>query len=181
MKKENLTKEYILQAYKNLLEKNHYDSITVCDICEKAGVSRMSFYRNFESKEDLTLKSFEMISQEIKSRLDKVENLNHYLVIKEFFEVFKSFDKIINSFNKSEFSNNFSTLITQKLKNATPNDIINKTSKYIPIFFLSAISTVLIEWLRNGTKETPDEMARLLCSLINIENFDSHKNEDNII
>ena len=176
MKKENLTKQYIFQAYKNLLEKKHYDSITVCDICEKAGVSRMSFYRNFESKEDLTLKSLELISQKIKNRLENLENINHYLVIKELFEAFKSFNKVIHSFDKCEFTNNISSIITSKLNKTMPSDIISKTSKYIPIFFLSATGAVLVEWLKNDTKETPDEMARLLCSLINIEKFDSDKN-----
>ena len=53
-----------------------------------------------------------------------------------------------------------------KLKKSMPNDLINKTSKYIPIFYLSSVTSVLLEWLKNGTIESPDEMARLICSLI---------------
>ncbi len=49
-KNNNLTKNYILESFYILLTKKHYNEISVCDICEKAGVSRMSFYRNFFSK-----------------------------------------------------------------------------------------------------------------------------------
>ena len=47
--KEKLTEQYIYGAFLQLLEKKHYDDISVCEICTKAGVSRMSFYRNFDS------------------------------------------------------------------------------------------------------------------------------------
>lgn len=41
------------EALLNLLERKNFSAITVSDITSEAGVSRMSFYRNYESIEDI--------------------------------------------------------------------------------------------------------------------------------
>ena len=47
------TKSLISLALYALMLKTDYDNITVKDICERAGVSRMSFYRYFSKKDDI--------------------------------------------------------------------------------------------------------------------------------
>ena len=59
--KENLTRGYIYDAFKQLLKSKKYDDISVCDITEKAGVSRMSFYLNFKSKDDILYQGIDVI------------------------------------------------------------------------------------------------------------------------
>ena len=76
MEKQNLTKKYIFEAYKSLLTTKKYEDISVCDICKRAGVSRMSFYRNFESKEDLTIKGFDSITQKSQKEVNQKNNVN---------------------------------------------------------------------------------------------------------
>jgi len=61
MEEKNLTRDYIFEAFFRLLETQAYEKISVSHITEKAGVSRMSFYRNFKSKDDLVKKSLELI------------------------------------------------------------------------------------------------------------------------
>lgn len=53
IKREALVSEYIEEALLLLLEKKEYKAITISEICQKAGVTRMSFYRNFEGKDDI--------------------------------------------------------------------------------------------------------------------------------
>ena len=52
------------------------------------------------------------------------------------------------------------------MQNETPTDYINKTSKYIPIFYFGATAATLMFWLRDSAKETPEEMAKLIASLM---------------
>ena len=54
-------KDFIVQALFKLIDSKNYDEITITDIAKKAGVTRISFYRNFESKEDI-------LRQEMKKR-----------------------------------------------------------------------------------------------------------------
>ena len=54
MNNDNLSvKEYITDSLLSLISKTTLDKITVTDIIKKAGVSRVSFYRNFKSKENI--------------------------------------------------------------------------------------------------------------------------------
>lgn len=47
------TRECITTAIVKLMKVKDYAKITVTDICEKAGVSRAGFYRNYKDKEDV--------------------------------------------------------------------------------------------------------------------------------
>lgn len=49
------SRELILEAATELIRTNGYTSTTVDDLCEKAGVSKGTFFHNFASKEDLAV------------------------------------------------------------------------------------------------------------------------------
>lgn len=51
--KSKETKERIFQAAKRILQKNGYESLSIKNICEEAGVSNGSFYHHFKTKDDL--------------------------------------------------------------------------------------------------------------------------------
>ena len=46
-------KLYIVEALCALMKNTSFQDISITAVTKKAGVSRMSFYRNFESKEDV--------------------------------------------------------------------------------------------------------------------------------
>lgn len=52
------SKDYLTTALLQLLEKNIYSSITVSQVVRRAGVSRMAFYRNFDSLDDVLTRLF---------------------------------------------------------------------------------------------------------------------------
>lgn len=51
--KSKETKDRIFQAAKNILQKGGYESLSIKNICEEAGVSNGSFYHHFKTKDDL--------------------------------------------------------------------------------------------------------------------------------
>ena len=55
-KKEGRASDYILEALLILIRKKDWQDISITEICEKAGVTRMSFYRSFTGKEDVLRK-----------------------------------------------------------------------------------------------------------------------------
>ena len=52
-KAKNKTKGLISLALYSLLLRKNYEDISVKEICERAGVSRMSFYRYYNKKDDI--------------------------------------------------------------------------------------------------------------------------------
>lgn len=50
---KNDTREFLALATLQLLEKQPLNELSVAKVCQRAGVSRMAFYRNFESLDDI--------------------------------------------------------------------------------------------------------------------------------
>ena len=57
MKRKNEAHELVLQclteALLKLMEKKPFNEINVSELCEKAGVARASFYRNYDSMQEI--------------------------------------------------------------------------------------------------------------------------------
>ncbi len=51
--KHTNTENYIAQAFMLLLQKKDYNSITITELTEKAGVGRRSFYRHFKDTQEV--------------------------------------------------------------------------------------------------------------------------------
>lgn len=171
--KENLTRGYIYDAFKQLLKSKKYDDISVCDITEKAGVSRMSFYRNFKSKDDLLYQGIDVIFNNLRKEFLKSENKSIYTISKLIFETFKCYKDQLFSIAGHKVAQHIIEEVPEKLKENTATDYMNKTSKYVPVFYYGALTTVLFNWLKSGAEESPDEMAKLIAGLINFEIHDS--------
>ena len=62
-----LSKECIVSAILQLIKDKPLSSISVSELCSKAGVSRMTFYRNYDSIEDIFVKQLNEIFEEYKS------------------------------------------------------------------------------------------------------------------
>lgn len=61
-----LAKECVVSALLKLIYEKPLSSITISELCKLAGVSRMTFYRNYESKEDIFKKQLAELFQKYK-------------------------------------------------------------------------------------------------------------------
>ncbi len=59
MKQESETKRKILETAMELIWQSSYGSVSVDDICAKAGVNKGSFYYAFKSKAELAVAAYE--------------------------------------------------------------------------------------------------------------------------
>ena len=59
MRRDSDTKTKLLQTALELIWENSYGSVSVDDICHRAGVNKGSFYYAFKSKSDLAVAAFE--------------------------------------------------------------------------------------------------------------------------
>lgn len=169
--KDTLTRNYIIEAFYNLLIKKPFNNISVSDVCAKAGVSRMSFYRNFKSKEDLANKSIELVMKCFKEKLNQNQQINQYIVTKEIFSTAEKYKDAFNSFKNTEFIKNFIDTFAHKIFENAPEDKIDKTKKYGSVFYFSALTGVLTYWINHGAKESPEEMAKGICNIADFPFF----------
>jgi TetR/AcrR family transcriptional repressor of nem operon len=105
MKQESETKRKLLETAMELIWESSYGSVSVDDICTKAGVNKGSFYYAFKSKSDLAVAAFEryweakrpLLDQVFSSQLPPLERLKKYCtgIIHDQNEKYRSFGKVL--------------------------------------------------------------------------------------
>lgn len=64
------TRKALQGALLELMVEKGYDAVTVQDVIDRANVGRSTFYAHFQDKEDLFMKGFEMLEEQIESKLN---------------------------------------------------------------------------------------------------------------
>ena len=59
-RKESLFVESVVEGLWELLEDKSFEKISVSELVERAGIGRVTFYRNFSNKEEILKRSFNM-------------------------------------------------------------------------------------------------------------------------
>src|ERR1700722_180092 len=105
MKQESETKRKLLETAVELIWESSYGSVSVDDICTKAGVNKGSFYYAFKSKSDLAVAAFERHWEDKRTKLDAIfspqipplERLDQYCqaVIDDQKQKYESFGKML--------------------------------------------------------------------------------------
>ena len=161
-KREALAKEYITEALWILMDKKDYKDITITEICEKAGVTRMSFYRNFETKEDV-LKHYIVANTDIAANTvgtigDLEFNFNNFRDRENFIKLFTlmaQHKKICVALYEADLLG----IMKEQLDREFLNRRIDGYDSYKNSFNCGGIFSVFMEWVKNGEKESPEELA----------------------
>jgi TetR/AcrR family transcriptional regulator, transcriptional repressor for nem operon len=72
VRREGDTKQKLLRTAIELIWENSYGSISVDDICERAGVNKGSFYYAFKTKSDLAVAAYEEHANRKRPTLDRI-------------------------------------------------------------------------------------------------------------
>lgn len=158
-----------------LMHRLPYNKITVKLICEKAGVSRMSFYRYYTTKEDI----FINFSDERFAEFYELYLLNKNVTIDSFvmnlIHYIKRYSRQIKILEQAD---KMSILITQferyvsYLMNSVKSPIISayRANPLAVPFFAGAIFNVLVYWSKHDFKESEEEMANYLYDIVYLRN-----------
>lgn len=86
---KQLTKDSILGALLIIMDKKEFKKISISEVSQKAGVSRMAFYRNYEILEDVLMEHLDTINRAFVQVIDR-EHVNNYEMTKRYFSHMKS-------------------------------------------------------------------------------------------
>ena len=162
-KRELSVSEYITISLFELMKVKPYNDISITEITDKAKVNRVSFYRNFTSKEDIIDKWIKSTTQNFLSKSDisyqKDSTIDYFTKLFSHLEKYKTEAMLIykaNLFNllKDEFDNNLINLHKKEYSN------------YKSYFLAGGIFNVYYFWLINGCIETPHQVAEKLVDLM---------------
>lgn len=160
-KKNTYVKRQITKAIIELLKDKEIKEITINELAEKSGTGRVSFYRNFDSKEDI-----------IEQYLTKVIS-DWYQKNKNVFEQETRDDKLFGSFFKllSQHAELYQLLYKRKLlyllrqalmELLSPKPEDSNFYAYTVAFVAGGLYSWVEEWIRRGMPESPEKIEELL-------------------
>ena len=162
-------KHEIIDAVIQLMTEKNYMDITVTDIVKKAGVARASFYRNFNSINDVIDVIVDEISDELIGDIFPTLYNSDERKWREFlFNHFYRFTRKQQQMGKIH-PQNLNVLFArmdnkmQQKESNFPAETIR--DKYIAIGTVGLINSITKKWMDSGAKETPEEMIDFIMSL----------------
>ncbi len=144
-----------------LMRNKNFQNITITEIIEMAGTSRNAFYRNYESKEDILKDfSFNVIEIIVQSLQNTTFKSNHKSWFNFLFHLIKNNHQIFELLLKANLTDLASAyIIESKNLNFSVHD------HYKISAFKSGLNAVILQWIKNGMKESCKEMASICLDL----------------
>ena len=170
-KKDNrrvvMTKRIIKDIFIEMLEKKSIQKIYVRELCIKADINRSTFYKYYESQYDLLAEIENDLLIEIEEKCKDTDNTKGLNNILQYISRNKKTYKVI-------FNANIDSMFPKKLLNLPiiteimNNKLVNKNeNKYKKIYILEGGYHVILKWLNNDCRESPEEITRLVMKYIN--------------
>ena len=169
---ENM-KDQMVSALISALERKTLEQITVKEIAEAVGVSRQTFYYYFHDIYDIVEWVFESASSMILAEFSTIDSWqigyviimqwvqNHRLLVLNCYRSVRK-DYIENFMNRVLFEY-IHHVVEEQSKGM---QVTEEQKKFIAKFFTLAINAISLEWIGNGMKEDPDNMAEQVNILI---------------
>ena len=160
--RRSLTKKALLDALVICLKDQDFNEITTIRLVQTAGISRSSFYTHYKDK-------FEMIDSYQKELFHKLEYIfDKYEGKKEgaFLEIFEILtrEKLLSALLSTNGAKEIQDFLINKLQRMIALKGFEKD--YASIYLAHAIFGACQAWIKNGKKESPQEMTDFLLRFI---------------
>lgn len=165
-----LTKECIVTSLLRLMETKNYANISITDITNLAGVSRMAYYRNYKCKDDILLNHLADQEKKLLVGINGEKANNFKEVIKMISNFFLENSAVIQAIYDAGLSANLSIMLSERVYSYFPVAIEKPDGKYAVPFYVGAMLTVFKFWFDNGMVESVDEISEVIYKLINNKN-----------
>lgn len=163
-----LSQESIMDATIQLFSSDRFQDITVTDICKKAGVARVTFYKYYHSVDDVLTTIFEETFIANYKKLSNPQSLENTTVLLTFLlESIYFSPAFVNNLVNCNMSyillNVFDIIAKILLSYQNLNPEILKLQR---LFIAGGIYNVFIEWIRDDSKTSIQELAQKMTIML---------------
>ena len=150
--------ESLKEALIILLKTKPYEKITIMELCFKAGVSRMAFYGNFTSKDDILSRIVDDLNDLLVERAGSPFRLetNEKWYLETFNLVEENVDTLMCLLDLG-FQNEYLSLVNKLVLH---DNEISDDKKYQRIIWTGGLLNCITYWLKAGMKPSKEEMAK---------------------
>lgn len=166
LKPNDYTRQYITNALIKLMQIKDYKDITISEITEKAGVGRVTYYRNFKSKEDIIVEYFnENANLFISNKAYSITKEDYYLTALNAFKEFKNHIDFFKLIVKAHLEYIYLDYLNKML---VLNFLENYKTKPVHFAYLyaGALFNISMQWLKSDCAEDAEDIAKLFYNFI---------------
>jgi AcrR family transcriptional regulator len=163
------TKKALQAAMLELMVEKGYDAVTVQDVIDRANVGRSTFYAHFQDKDDLFLKGFELLKEQIEEKLNgtPMTHTSPWNLSLMLFEHVRDQHQLYNALVGNQAGNaamkqvqkSMTALVGEHLAQNLPARKGGQiTPELLAHFVVSTFLSLLTWWLDTKSPKTPAEM-----------------------
>lgn len=176
------TKECIMEALLQLMQTKDYDAITITDLTRRAGVSRMSYYRNYHSKDEILTDYMYRIITEYARDLNfstirsGFQTYEHILQSLKYLRKYKDYVLCLQKANRSEILLQGLDHYMLTVTNASEKAFSEKCGLY---YYSGALYNIFLHWLREGMQEDIETIAQVIYDHVKFHRYDRKETSGN--
>ncbi|WP_294577976.1 TetR/AcrR family transcriptional regulator [uncultured Thomasclavelia sp.] len=152
-----MTKTYMVTSLFLLMEHQPFTAITISDIAKKAGVNRSTYYRHFNSKEEIVYYFVEQVLDEFSKTISTNIDLYHYLL--QLFSHLKKYQKEFLLLCQNKLSLFYLTALNKNLD-------ISSHQAYLNAYHIGGIFNCSLLWFSRNMIDTPEKMAQISLEIL---------------
>ena len=146
----------------DLMEIMPYDKINIGVLCDKAGVSRMTYYRSYNNKEDILLQH---LDECFAMYLADLPVQDFFGVALSFFQFWQGQERefliaVVRSGLSAQLMDKFYGYLDQII----PQMVSEEVQPFVKSFLAGGLYKMLMDWMKTGTQTPPEEMAAFLAA-----------------
>ena len=153
-----LTRESLRTALIYLMGEKDFDKITITELVKRAGISRTAFYRNYNTKDDILVEMMEQFIEGLTRSFYQKEYRNNikkwYL---DTFSAVKENAAYVQMLMQADISQSKVFGPGSLLEKIIPSRSVERHYRILALE--GAFLTILINWFRDGMKESCEYMA----------------------
>lgn len=171
LSKGELTKKDIAAAFKKLMVTKSFESITVNDITETCGLNRLTFYYHFDDK--YALLNWIYYNEIVKPFIEDIKEgpwLDSLLDTLRRLDKDRAYYQNALAYDNHEFRTYMyrvmEDMFSDLIGDWVDSDYVDeKEIEFVSCFFAHGTVGMVIDWVENDLKGSPDEMIRRLQDL----------------
>ncbi len=167
--KNEEVRQAIIDAFFRLMRKRENTEITISDIVREAGVARISYYRNFTSREDIVLSLIDGAIARYEKTVDFSSGSFYcYGNIRTAFFMIHEYRDYVRDIVRYGFALPLYARFNELHERMDGDVSANSIERYRIYAYIGAFTNTALEWIREGSKESPEEIAREFCRMVGV-------------
>ncbi len=158
-----ISKKFLANSLVDLLKFKNYEEITVQDIVDKAKMSRMTYYRNFDSVDDILKYYVSNITNDFVydayNKYDSKMFKEYMIMLFDHLYEYRDLGNVLLKANKLYF-------MKEEFEKLFVSNSLNNKDKYRCSFIAGGLYNIYYNWLINDCRDTPKDLAIMFINFI---------------